>query len=708
MSRPRLKPAVREGFCAPYLDATRRHAIADFVADIPLEKDHPSASVLDGIAEQIKSLSQVPALLLWGPRDKVFSDLYLQDLEMRLPQASVHRYPLAAHFVTEDTNAHLAIVEWLEHLDTSLSTSPTPSFDNTSTYKQSATEQKVRLTGRRALSDFSIVDEKTDAVVESATVQGGSANSNERAAGSTSKRLTFGELNQQVNVLAAGMSAFGIHPGDRVAVMIMPGIDLVKVVYACWRLGAALVLVDSGLGREGMQRALRGANPDYLIGINKALVAARVLNWPGKRIAVNHLSDRRCRLLDVVCDLEQLARLGQDAAVPAWPDDNAVAAVVFTSGSTGPSKGVIYLHAQVQAQRDTLTALYNITTDDRLVAAFAPFALYGPSMGITSIVPEMDVTKPASLTAGSLATAIESVQATLVFASPASLLNVVTTRDQLSGQAKAACENVRLTLSAGAPVRDSLLASAKAVFPNAKFHTPYGMTEVLPVADISLEELQACHSPGAGVCVGFPVPDTQVLIDPLDSQGRPSGVPALNSYVLGEIIVRAAHSRHGYDRLWFTQHQASQPAGAHRTGDIGQLDDEGRLWVGGRLAHIIVSADGPIAPVAAEQQIETLPQVAMAAVVGVGPVGAQVSVAVVTLTGQGMTVQADARVSAPMASLALIDEIRGALKTLSIDIAAVLISERLPVDRRHNSKVDRSGVAAWAEAILAGEKVVSL
>ncbi len=682
MSKPRLTPDVRAGFDAPYLDRSRRSAIADFVSDIPLDPSHESASTLDAIAAGLSDLADVPALLLWGPRDKVFSDLYLHDLERRLPHADVHRFSGAAHFVGEDADVAGAVEAWIGTLN---AVAPTTA---STTISQAPAAS-------RALADFATADQAGDAVVEIAPHR---------------RAVTFGELADRTERLAAGMAAFGIAPGERVAVMVPPGIDLSLAVYGCWRLGATLVLVDSGLGPAGMQRSLVSADPDYLIGIDRALAAARAMRWPGQRIAVATQSAARARALGAVTDLDALIRLGTGRTAPAFPTPDTVAAIAFTSGATGPSKGVIYRHGQIQAQRDALMALYEITHNDRLVAAFAPFALYGPTMGITSIVPDMDVTAPGTLTAPSLSAAAEAIDASLVFAAPAALVNVVATADEMTPDHRSTCASVRLVLSAGAPVRAQLLREAAGIFTSADFHTPYGMTEVLPVADISLSELedlsrrsadqhQIDTSLGDGVCVGRPLSSVEVVIDPIDGNGVPTGALSSDPGVLGEIIVSAAHARDGYDRLWLTDHRASQPTGWHRTGDVGRLDTNGRLWVGGRIGHVITTASGPLAPVRSEQAIETLDDVEIAAVVGVGPVGTQAVVAVVEAAQKTHPVGG--------ASIELLDRIRALIEG-HVDLAAALVVEKLPVDRRHNSKVDRVAVAAWAARILAGERVASL
>lgn len=688
MSKPKLSKEVRKGFNAPYLKRSRRSAIADFVADIPLSAEHESADTLDAIASGLQKLSDIPALLLWGPRDKVFSDLYLHDFENRLPHADVHRFPGAAHFVGEDANVAGAVTSWITQFDAISASAVQASQPAHVASANDAT------TEARALTDFSNAELNADAVVEIAP---------------THRSITFGELTRQTEQLAAGMASFGIQAGDRVAVMVNPGINLSLAVYACWRLGATLVLVDSGLGRVGMQGALKSANPKYLIGIDRALLASRVLRWPGIRIAVGTRSSTLSRLLGITTDMDALATLGKNQAVPALPDSQTIAAIAFTSGSTGPSKGVIYRHHHIQAQRDALMSVYNITEADKLVAAFAPFALYGPTMGITSIVPDMDVTAPGSLDAQSLAEAIKLVNATLVFASPAALVNIVKTASSLTQAQQSACAAVRAVISAGAPVRAELLKAATGIFNTADMHTPYGMTEVLPVANITLSELEeldaqqaSSHLPAGGVCVGYPLSGVTVNIDPLDGLGEPLSTPTSSAGVMGEILVQAAHTRDSYDRLWLSNQQASQPSGWHRTGDVGELDAAGKLWVGGRLGHVVTTANTVLAPVDSEQRIETLADISMAAIVGVGPAGSQLVVAAVQLNES----QSDSKTPSE-ASPALTEQIRQ-LAPESIDIAAVLVVKQMPVDRRHNSKVDRTAVAQWASKVLAGERVSSL
>ncbi|CAN5893532.1 alpha/beta fold hydrolase [soil metagenome] len=656
-SRPRLDHETRQGYYAPYHSSARRHGIGAFVADIPLDIHHPSHASLREVADGLTELAATPTLILWGAADPVFSDNHLTDLVTRLPHADVHRFGDGGHLLPERPDATGAIWAWLD----SRPPEPAPAPDRSPLWSI--------LEEREGDPEVAVV-EMTGAVPPAS--------------------LTFGQLGADVARTAAGLEMAGVAAGDRVALMVPPGVDLTVCLYACWRLGATVVFVDAGLGAKGISRALASAAPDFMIGVRRALVAGRALRWPGKRILAGELSAPAARALGVITTLDAIRRRGQARPVPSGPGPEALAAVAFTSGATGPAKGVAYRHHQLQAQRDIFVDAYGITTGDRLVAAFAPFALYGPAMGIPSAVPDMDVTAPATLTAQALADAVDEMQATLVFTSPAALRNVLATAGSLGAPDRQALESVRLLLSAGAPVSADLLRQAGRLMPNAEPHTPYGMTEVLPVADISLAEIEEAGR-GQGVCVGRPLPTVEVGIAPLDHSGRATGTLTTEAGITGEVVISAPHVKDSYDRLWATQAATSGPGRWHRSGDVGHLDGEGRLWIEGRMVHVVTTAGGPVTPVGIEQAAETIPEIVHAAAVGVGPIGTQQVVAIV--------VPAAGARSASLAPVDLADRVR---KAVTVDLAAVMVVPSLPVDSRHNSKIDRACLAAWAQDVLAG------
>jgi acyl-CoA synthetase (AMP-forming)/AMP-acid ligase II len=514
--------------------------------------------------------------------------------------------------------------------------------------------------------------------------------------------VSWAQLARRVSDLAAGLAAVGVRPGHRVGLLLEPSADLTAAVYAVWRAGGVIVVADKGLGFRGMRRALRGAAVDVVLGGPQGLAAARLMGLPGRRIAAGHTTPALRWALGAEQDLAALEVVGRSSSAPEESSPDADCAVVFTSGATGPAKGVVYTQRQVGAQLQLVRATYGLAPGDSLVAAFAPFSLLGPGLGIASSVPDVDVTAPATLTAAKLADAAAAVGATVVFAAPAALRRVAATASGLTEQQRSALRRVRLLMSAGAPVPISLLESLRAIFPAAESHTPYGMTEALPVTDVALDEIVAAGS-GDGVCVGRPVPGVDVRLSPLSALGVADGPLTDSPGVTGEVCVRGAHVKDRYDALWVTERAASRDPGWHRTGDVGHLDAEGRLWIEGRLPHGITTAAGVLTPVGIEQRVERLECVSAAAVVGVGPAGAQAVVGVVVPDSARSRRRRGRRASRlTLAPADLTDRVRDAA---GADIAAVLVATRLPVDIRHESKVDRSELARRATRVLAGTPV---
>lgn len=700
---PALDPEVKAAFKAPYDTPRRRQGIENFVADIPAFEGHPSNHRYERTAGWMAS-STVPALFLWGPRDPVFLERYLTDFRRRMPQADVHRFEGANHLLPEDRDIAAPILDWL-----------TQHFVEEQTARERHQAARPRpaagfdpftagLTRRAGLAE---------AATAVATVDMGAATDDETPA--VERRLTWSQLEDRVGAVAAGLIGLGVKPGDRISLMVPPGTDLTTLMYASLRAGAVIVVADTGLGAKGLSRALKGAAPQWLVGIPAALTAARALGWPGTRISASALDPVRTRLLGVKASVPQLEATAPVALPELDPD--ADAAVLFTSGSTGPAKGVVYTQRQMAGMRDAVAAVCDLRPGTGLVAAFAPFALLAPAMGASSVTPDMEVTKPRTLTARALADAAAAIEATTVFASPAAIVNVLATQQELSAHQREALGRVRLMLSAGAPLAPSLLEDLQRLMPKASLHTPYGMTEALPMTDVDLATIReaavdaqpadpaagARSAPrvagaGDGVCVGTPVPGASVRISPLDPDGRPTEVLTEDPGVLGEIVLQAPHVKDRYDRLWITEGVSTRIPGWHCTGDVGHLDAEGRLWVSGRLHHLLLTGDGPVAPVAAEHAAQTVAGVGRAAVVGVGPEGAQVPVVV-------CETEPPARRSG-IARAGLSGRVRAAVReTTGLDAAAVLVVDRHPTDIRHNSKVDRTRLAAWATDALSGGRI---
>lgn len=686
-------PVVKETYRSPYLTEAHRQGIRNFVADIPVTPDAPSHPELVRIAEGLKTL-KVPALFQWGTKDPVFQRRFMADLQRRLPQADVHRYEKASHLVAEDEDIVTPIFDWLHE-----------NFVLGQTRRQQHLEARVAMGG----SASSVFRPMVRELVDRAEDQGlAVVDMDAKDATKIAAQKTWAQLHQDVVRTAEGLKALGIGQGTRVNLMVTPGAQLTTLIYACLSIGAIIVVADTGLGAKGLTRALKGARPEFIIGINKALVAARSLGWPGERIAVENLPAPARKALGVIASVDDFPAVTGE--LPLELDPDADAAILYTSGSTGPAKGVVYTQRQLAGMRDAIQNTYDLKAGTGLVAGFAPFALLGPALGATSVTPAMDVTSPKTLTAAALASAAQAIDATCIFASPAALMNVVATASGLTPELAQALGKVDTLLSAGAPLSIPLLTAVSSLVPRASVHTPYGMTEALPITDVDFATIKQAAEDGAGsanqpamlgagngVCVGSPVHGAQVSIAPLDTNGRVLDELTNEPGITGEIVVAAPHVKDRYDTLYVTEQLSTSTPGWHHTGDVGHFDAAGRLWVEGRLAHILVTASGVVTPVGLELAAELLPAVRRAAITGVGEPGVTVPVAVVETDP---VAKKDGR-----AASWLVAQVREKVKEeTGVELAAVLTVREHPTDIRHNSKIDRELLGSWASEVLAGKK----
>ncbi len=498
------------------------------------------------------------------------------------------------------------------------------------------------------------------------------------------RTTSYARLDRRVDAVAAGLQAAGLEPGMRAALLVPPTEDFFVLAFALLRLRAVPVLVDPGIGRDNVKDCLGSMAPEAFLGVTKAHLARRVLRWaPTAHLSVvvgpgstawRAGSRGTTRTLGQV---EQTGRGLLPVSPPTRPEGDP-AAILFTSGSTGPPKGVEQGEEQLLAQAASITRLYHLTPDDVSLSTFPPFALFGPVIGMTTVVPRMDATRPASVKPGRVTQAANRYGATVMFGSPA-LLDTVSRGGQ-------PMPTLRRVISAGAPVPRSVQRRTLALLtPGVQIFTPYGATEALPIASIGSTELFTL--PEDAICVGRPVPGVQVALIRVTEDPIPTLSPTdlVADGETGEVVVTGPVVSPAYaDRPHATAAAKTDWEGrvAHRTGDLASRDAEGRLWFAGRKVHVVQTADGPLYSVPCEEVFNRHPQVRRSALVAVG----QEPVLVVELE-PGVT--ASPATTAELLAL-------GAEQTRTAGITDVRYHPALPVDIRHNSKIDRAALAIWA------------
>jgi acyl-CoA synthetase (AMP-forming)/AMP-acid ligase II len=511
--------------------------------------------------------------------------------------------------------------------------------------------------------------------------------------------LTYAQLDARSDAIAAGLALHGVARGTRTVVMLRPTPEFFLVMFALFKAGAVPVLVDPGIDKRSLGQCLGEAHPEAFVGIPLALLARAMLRWaPSARARIT--TGARAWLADAT--LAQIERDGSRAGpqlADTQPDE--VAAILFTSGSTGVPKGVVYRHRHFVAQAGMLRSAFGIEAGGVDLPTFPPFALFDPALGLTSIIPDMDPTRPARADPRKLLRAIRRFGVTQLFGSPA-LVRVLAEHGE-------PLPTVLRVTSAGAPVPADVVARMRALLPaDAQLWTPYGATECLPVAVIEGRELTALRErteQGAGTCVGRPVPPNEVRIIGIDDGAIACWSDALlvKPGQVGEITVAGPSATDSY----FNRDAATALAKireplrdggeriVHRMGDLGWIDAEGRLWFCGRKSQrVAVDAATTLCTEQVEPVFDTHPDVRRTALVGVGAAGAQRPVLCVELR-KGIARGEHARIA---------DELRhlgeGFVHTAKVE--TFLFHPGFPVDIRHNAKIGREKLAAWAALQLRG------
>ena len=501
--------------------------------------------------------------------------------------------------------------------------------------------------------------------------------------------LTYAQLDARSDAIAAGLARRGIVRGTRTVVMVRPTPEFFLLMFALFKLGAVPVLVDPGIDKRALKQCLDEAQPQAFIGIPLALLAKALLGW-AKSARVRITTGTRTWLADAT--LAEIERDGANAGpqlADTQPDD--IAALLFTSGSTGVPKGVVYRHRHFVAQIAMLGKAFGIEAGGIDLPTFPPFALFDPALGLTSIIPDMDPTRPAKADPRKLHAAIARFGITQLFGSPA-LLRVLAEHGE-------PLPTLKRVTSAGAPVPPEVVAKMLQLLPtDAQLWTPYGATECLPVAVIEGRELLTLRErteAGAGTCIGRPVVPNDVRIieisdEPIADWWQATLVP---DGVVGEITVAGPSATDAYFNRDAQTALAKIREGeriVHRMGDLGYFDGEGRLWFCGRKSQRVVVDDSTkLCTEQLEPVFNTHPDVARTALVGVGTKGAQRPVLCVELA-RGIDERQWPRIEAELRHIA-----DGFVHTARVE-AFLHYPKPFPVDIRHNAKIGRESLAAWA------------
>ena len=511
------------------------------------------------------------------------------------------------------------------------------------------------------------------------------------------QQFTFKELNERSDAIAAGLESIGVKRGVRTVLMVTPSLDFFALTFALFKTGAVPVFVDPGMGVKNLGKCLEEAEPEAFIGIPKAHVARILMGWA--KPTLKTLVTVGPRLFWGGTTLKAVIAKGEAVADYSMAETQAeeVAAILFTSGSTGIPKGVVYTHGTFADQVEKIRRIYNIQPGEIDLPTFPLFALFAPALGMTAVIPQMDFKQPGSVDPLNIIEPIRFFKATTMFGSPA-LMNRVGRYGEANG---IELPTLKRVISAGAPVPPVVLERfSKMMSDEAEIVTPYGATECLPVASIGSKEIiadtQFETKAGKGVCVGKPFEDLDVRIihitdDPIAKWTDELTLPAGE---IGEITVKGANAtREYFNRESSTKLAKIQDGNDgsfwHRMGDVGYLDDAGRLWMCGRKSHRVITGKGTLFTIPCEAIFNNHAHVFRSALVGVKR-GGEVEPVICVELEAGTPAAEQGRIFKELLEL-------GAANDLTRDIKTILFHPKFPVDIRHNAKIFREKLAVWAE-----------
>ncbi len=498
---------------------------------------------------------------------------------------------------------------------------------------------------------------------------------------------TFKEFEERSNQLANRFVKLGITKGTRTLLFVKPCLDFSIITFALFKVGAIPVLIDPGMGMKNLLSSIKQVEPEAMVSIGLVHWVRRLKPSSFKnikiKISLNKVGGSTHYLYD---HLENESK--SFAPVSVSSDDYS--AILFTSGGTGIPKGVLYTHGILNAQTDALKEMFDLNEKQTDIPGFPLFALFTLAMGMTSVIPDMDPTKPAQCDPAKIVKNIQDHKATFVAGSPSIWERV----GRYCEQEKITLESIKYLVMFGAPVRIEMHSLLKSIIPNGDTYTPYGATECLPVSLVSGSEIlgkrKSSMLDGFGTCIGKAAPGIEIKII------KTTDIPELVIHEvpageIGEIIVSGAQVTPAYFGMKKETERAKIMADGklwHRMGDLGWLDKEGNLWFMGRKAHRVVTQHDTFYSIQVESifnQHEDIKRTALIKLYKDGKVT------------PGLAIERFDK------STQITDTFLDDLKEISLKkdytkpVTHFFLHSGFPVDIRHNIKIDRAKLSAWAQ-----------
>ena len=509
------------------------------------------------------------------------------------------------------------------------------------------------------------------------------------------QRITFAELDKLSDSYAWKLRKGGVKKGVKLLMLQRPGIDFIAAAFAVFKTGAAPVLIDPGMGIKKLLECIRETGPEAMLAVPAAhwlrLFRPKFFESITHAFAISGLTP-----LGVLKLARSSTKTSAFPIAEVLPHD--MAAILFTTGSTGPPKGVVYTHDIFRAQTAIIAREYGAGPEEIDMPGFPLFALFSAALGMGCVIPDMDPAHPANANPEKIFRTLREHKVSFSFGSPALWKRVAT----YCNERKLRVPSLKKVLMAGAPVSAELHHSVKQMMAgDGDTIVPYGATESLPLATFRgskmLAETAGLTSAGKGYCVGYHIPELTVKIIAISDEEIPEWDEnlVLPDGEIGEITVKGPIVTPSYyknpDATRLAKIKDADSTFWHRMGDLGYLDAKGRLWFCGRKSHRVITKERTLYSVCCETIFNAHPQVARSALVGLGT-GEECRPAIIIEPRSGNFPKKAGDKEK------FITELRelGSHTEFTREIDIFLFHPSFPVDVRHNAKISREKLRDWA------------
>lgn len=498
---------------------------------------------------------------------------------------------------------------------------------------------------------------------------------------------SFGELKARADWMAAGLRAEGVGAGDRVIIMVPMSLRLYQVLLGVLEIGAVAVFADPWVGVRGLAAFSSYAEPVGFVGVGKSHVV-RLFDGSLRTLPVTVTTGSRLWCIPArQCWEEVLRYEGPVELFDNEPDDTAL--ITFTSGSSGEPKGANRTHNFLSAQHEALNAEFPYGNDDVDMPTFPVFSLNNLANGVTTVIPQIDFRRVADAEGAAILRQMKRYEVTTSTGSPPFF-------DRLCDALEESGEHLSLrrVLTGGAPVSDAQLRRWRRLMPDTQIIVIYGSTEAEPVAHIEAEERLRLSDDDErpGFCVGSPVGAVEARVieithEPVELDEGGWSALEVDPGEIGELVVCGEHVCEGYFRnpAATAENKIADGNGTlwHRMGDTGYFDDEGRFWLTGRV-HSTIVRDGRAIQAQVVEQLAMRDGEHFEKVAAVGVPDEEL--------GERLVLVAEVADNTDVNVLTedvLVDQVRRRVEVAGYPVDEVVLRrEAIPVDPRHNSKID--------------------